>query len=679
MKKIMQKLKYICLSLFLGITVLLSGCSDDFLNPDPLSVYDPETTFSTESGLRSVLAFCDRHLKLYYASGKGLIEPIGTEYLFSDLMVAGATDKSKMLSDMVNLLTPSNIATLDDKGGELYSSIDQTNSIWHFWHESYYTIMQANTVIQYIDKIEDLDDATKKAYKGRAYFHRAFRYYTLVFQFGDIPLLTKVTEVPKFNFRSTNREAILEMITQDMESAIDWVPNQKDMSQIGMVNKGACRMLLAKLYLATGEYRKAEEQLDILIDQSGYSLIQGNEFGTFNPGGEPKTWPITRNVIWDMHRAENKLISSNTEVILGIVNRGSDEEGLTAFHTMRMVNPFYHNTGVGSPKTKDGKQAIVEAPRTSANYNVNYDYSRSFGRGIGTFRPTYYQSHTIWNVNGREDVTDLRHSSAHGNWVRMEDIKVSNPASSEYGKPLSLYDNSGNLLCKDTIRRWYDVPLYKFFLNDVVAEANQNTVNFNGATNGGIADWYLYRLAEAYLLRAEARFYLDNESGAAADVNEVRKRAKCTELYNGSVTIGDIMDERARELYWEEWRNVELTRVSLCLARSGKPDEWGNTYSLDNFDKQEGTDPNGGSYWYQRVTKCGKMYNGPAINIEGGVMGTIHYTMDKKNIYWPIFSRSITANRKGKLAQNYGYDGYDPAIPKWETWQEAVADEDVTN
>ncbi|WP_438871781.1 RagB/SusD family nutrient uptake outer membrane protein [Pedobacter panaciterrae] len=48
-------------------------------------------------------------------------------------------------------------------------------------------------------------------------------------------------------------------------------------------------------------------------------------------------------------------------------------------------------------------------------------------------------------------------------------------------------------------------------------------------------------------------------------------------IYHGAVTIGDIMNERARELYWEEWRNVKLIRVSLYLARSGKPDEWDNT------------------------------------------------------------------------------------------------------
>ena len=36
---------------------------------------------------------------------------------------------------------------------------------------------------------------------------------------------------------------------------------------------------------------------------------------------------------------------------------------------------------------------------------------------------------------------------------------------------------------------------------------------------------------------------------------------------------------------------------------------------------------------------------------------------------------AIDANLLGKLGQNPGYDGYDPTVEKWNTWEEAVADE----
>ncbi len=663
MKQIIQKLNHIGIALFIGGTILFSGCSEEFLKPDPLSFYEPTATFSTEPGLKAALAIADRHMKLYYACDHNEMLPLGTEYIFSDLMVASATDKKNLLCDVANMLTPtSDNSTLNN--------LDRTNSLWYFWKETYNGIMYANTVIQFVDKVDGLDEATRNAYKGRAYFHRAFRYMALVFQYGDVPLVTKILEIPKQNYKTTKREAILQMITQNMEFAVQWVPDQKNMSLVGMVNKGACRMLLAKCYLATGEYAKAKEQMDILIDQSGYALMKDN-FGTFNDGGEPLAWPITRNVIWDLHRAENKLIGANKEVIMGIPNRGDEAESFVKMLTMRILYPFLFDSRL---KTKDGKQALMNIKRNSADYKAQYDYMRAMGRGIATFRPTYYSTHGLWAVNGVDDSGDLRHSSAVGNWIRMEDYKVNNKASAEFGKPITLKDANGKLLCSDTIRRWFDVPHYKFYLDDPVNEANITGSDGNrGATNGGNADWYLYRLAEAYLLRAEAKFYMGDATGAASDVNEVRKRAKCTQLYT-EVTIGDIMNERARELYWEEWRNVELKRVSLCLARSGKPDEWGNTYSLDNFDKQSGTDATGGSYWYQRIVHY-SMYNKGPIQIDATGTSNPNYTMDKKNMYWPIPYAAITANNQGKLSQNYGYDGYDPETPKWDTWEAAVADE----
>ena len=80
-----------------------------------------------------------------------------------------------------------------------------------------------------------------------------------------------------------------------MEFAVQHVPDQKDMTYIGMINKGACRQLLIKCYLANGEFQKAKEQADILISQSGYKLMT-ETFGTFsNP--HPTTWNITHNVM----------------------------------------------------------------------------------------------------------------------------------------------------------------------------------------------------------------------------------------------------------------------------------------------------------------------------------------------------------------------------------------------
>ena len=662
------------LILLAGTTMLATSCSDDFLKQDPLSFYEPKTTFATESGVNAALAMGDRLLRgitVHYSGGSNNI-PLSTEYFFSELALFGKTDVgAAFCDDWATKLTPT---TFISDGGNANSAIG------YFWNQGYSGVKYANTVISNIDAVEGMAQDKKNQFKGQAYFQRAWHYSHLVFQFGDIPLVTKILEVPKQNYKSTKKEAILDMLVSDMEKAVQWVPNQKDLTYVGQVNKGACRVLLSKLYLATGQWKKAELQCDTLInnlDGTDYRLMT-ECFGAEETTGSPTTKTITRNVMWDLHRPQNKLASSNKEVIMGMVNQGEGGVGAVDVQWLRIFAPFWNGNIKAAAGHKNAK-SINNWNKTQKQYNDTLDWVRYTGRGLGHCRLTYFAQHPLWKVNGVEDDIDLRHNHDVGNWVRMTDFKyndkwANNGEDAEYyGKNIRLYDDDGTLLCSDTIRSWYDYPYYKLYVRDTKEHAIETASSFT-QTLGSCNDMYLYRLAEVYLLRAEARFFQDNNQGATEDVNTVRRRAKASQYYT-SVNIGDIMYERARELYLEEWRNTELKRVSYELALSGKPDEWGNTYSLDNWDKQEGTDEQGGSYWYQRINHY-SLYNKGAIVSNGK---TLKYTMDKRNLFWPIPQGAIDANSEGQLHQNYGYTGYDAAIPEWDNWQDAVADEDKTN
>ena len=662
------------LILLAGTTMLATSCSDDFLKQDPLSFYEPKTTFATESGVNAALAMGDRLLRgitVHYSGGSNNI-PLSTEYFFSELALFGKTDVgAAFCDDWATKLTPT---TFISDGGNANSAIG------YFWNQGYSGVKYANTVISNIDAVEGMAQDKKNQFKGQAYFQRAWHYSHLVFQFGDIPLVTKILEVPKQNYKSTKKEAILDMLVSDMEKAVQWVPNQKVLTYVGQVNKGACRVLLSKLYLATGQWKKAELQCDTLInnlDGTDYRLMT-ECFGAEETTGSPTTKTITRNVMWDLHRPQNKLASSNKEVIMGMVNQGEGGVGAVDVQWLRIFAPFWNGNIKAAAGHKNAK-SINNWNKTQKQYNDTLDWVRYTGRGLGHCRLTYFAQHPLWKVNGVEDDIDLRHNHDVGNWVRMTDFKyndkwANNGEDAEYyGKNIRLYDDDGTLLCSDTIRSWYDYPYYKLYVRDTKEHAIETASSFT-QTLGSCNDMYLYRLAEVYLLRAEARFFQDNNQGATEDVNTVRRRAKASQYYT-SVNIGDIMNERARELYLEEWRNTELKRVSYELALSGKPDEWGNTYSLDNWDKQEGTDEQGGSYWYQRINHY-SLYNKGAIVSNGK---TLKYTMDKRNLFWPIPQGAIDANSEGQLHQNYGYTGYDAAIPEWDNWQDAVADEDKTN
>lgn len=625
--------------------VFFSGCTEEFLKPDPLSFYEPAKTFTTKAGLESTLAMADRHLRTYwsYWQAQDRSLPISTEAVFSEQAVYSMTDNGSLFIDINNTLTPTNGIGNGDN-----------NRMAYFWDETYNGIKYANTVVSFIDNVEGLDETTRNQFLGRAYFHRSFRYLALVFQFKDVPFVTKIVESPKLNYKSTKREAILKKITEDMEFAVQWVPEQSKMDYIGMVSKGACRQLLIKCYLAAGEWQKAIDQANILIDNSSYALMT-QPFGNFISPMEA-THPVKRNVIWDLHRPENKCIPANKEVILGMPNRGETDAAIK-MRMMRNYLPLLDNRS--EVKSPSGKNAIIFYAPGNSNYDPKLDYVTAYGRGIAHMRPTSYTTHDVWYVNGVNDASDLRHNSTVGNWVRMDSLKYNNRGDSEwYGKNLRLYNDKGAILCTDTIRCWFDWPHYKLY----VADPEELTPS-NANHRGGAGDWYCYRLAETYLLRAEAKFYKGDIAGATADVNKIRERANCDQLYT-TVTIGDIMDERARELYLEEWRHMELSRVSYCLAISGKADEFGKTYSVDNLSND--------SYWWKRIDHYNNYYNKGVVVPR---QGNRPYTISARHIYWPIPSWAINANRDGVLKQNEGYDGYDASTPVWETWQEAVADE----
>ena len=673
MKNNINKLFKGCM-VFASLT-MLSSCADSFLKQDPLSFYEPKTTYATESGLQAALAMCDLHYKTMLMDGNGNVLPIASVYFMSDIGLYAKTDAGGgIMDDFANKITP----TSGMAGG------GDSNAMQRFWDEAWNGIKYANTVLSYVDKVAGLDSTTRDAYKGRAYFHRAYKYYHQALLFGDIPLITKIIEVPKQNYKSTTKEAVFKMLIHDLEFAVAHVPAQKNMPYMGAVNQEACMQLLIKCYLVNGDFKKAEDMATDLIQNHGLALMTAS-FGTNVPSGNPTTWAVQRNVLWDLHRGENITAPANKETILPILNY--NDQNFTQYLTMRALGVHWSNgdimdpSGIGSP--------TFNWARNTSSYNSQLDWLRVLGRGIGCFRTSYHYNKTIWRYDGEIDTQDMRHNRAMGNWVEMEDIKYNTPNSPFFGKNMQLYATDdykdasgkvivakGTLLCKDTIRSWFPIPLYKMYILDVAAEQNLGANQFNGATKGTYCsngNMYLFRLAETYLLRAEARFYQGNAAGAAQDVNVVRSRANAKKMF-ATVTIGDICDERARELYMEEWRQPELTRISWCLAKSGQPDEWGNVYDINTWDKQGGTDLNGGSYWFRRLTRYSIFNHGTILS-----KVNLNYQVDKHNLFWPIPNAAITANIGAKLSQNFGYDGYDANTAKWTTWEEAVADESKSN
>jgi len=77
-------------------------------------------------------------------------------------------------------------------------------------------------------------------------------------------------------------------------------------------------------------------------------------------------------------------------------------------------------------------------------------------------------------------------------------------------------------------------------------------------------DFPMFRLGDVYLMMAEASLRLGDQGTALQYVNAIRSRAYGNSNFNlASVTLSDIIDERARELQWEGTRRTDLIRFDL--------------------------------------------------------------------------------------------------------------------
>jgi len=589
------------------VLLVSQSCQKDWLKPKPLSFYSPENTLQDEAGFNAALAAIARNVRQeWYEDGA----PIISENIFSDVAVEGTTDKFGPAVNMNLLITPdANLNSTD------------FNRIGWYWERWYIVIRLANTITSRLPEVKAIPDATKNVILGRAYFYRAYAYYRLVHEFGDVPAPFKELTEAKLDFQSVKREVILQRLKSDLDFAmqnVPWVANKGD------INRGAVGHLLTKVNLALGNFDDAIAASTAVINNGTFKLVT-NRFGA-------DAGIASKNVIWDLHRRANKFISANTEVIFSVIDRYGDPSATAGgVNTMRQAIPF---SSSGAILTPDGLVGMTNA-------QVEIDHMKNYGRGIGRCRATPYATRYIW-----DDPKDLRHDTTSGNWMEMEMLTYNNSAtlkgkSPYYGARLQLKKADGTVLVSggDTIRTWFAWPHYKLYVEDEIRYPWQ----------GGNSDWYAFRLAETYLLRAEAYWWKGDAASAAADVNAVRTRAKCSPYTAAQVDLGTILDERARELYYEEPRKTELTRVAFIFAKTGKSYN-GKTYSAASFSTA--------NFWYDRLMTKNDFYKSNIKNVRGDA-----YTISPYHVLWPIPRPAILANSLGIINQNLGYSGSEKNVP----------------
>lgn len=169
-------------------------------------------------------------------------------------------------------------------------TLESTNiNLEGIWSKYFTGAARANQLIRGLGSIEDgvLTEEVYNEFLGEAHFLRAFYYFELVRNFGDVPLFDEapIDILDEERLKRASADEVYAQINADYQLAADLLPVVA--SAEGRATQGAALGLLAKAYLYQEKWDLAAEKAQEVIDLRIYSLEQdysqnfkvSNEFG----------------------------------------------------------------------------------------------------------------------------------------------------------------------------------------------------------------------------------------------------------------------------------------------------------------------------------------------------------------------------------------------------------------
>lgn len=413
------------------------------------------------------------------------------------------------------------------------------NSSWveYYWTKFYRAIFDANVIISRVDdENTTLTEGQRTLYRAEAMFFRAWAYRYLTSLYGGVPIILEEVKEPKRDFVRNTRDEVWQLCIDDLIYAAQNLPGPDDVEAPGRICNAAAYHLLSECYNAVQQWDKAIVAASKVIDSGEFALMT-ERFGSRKD--EPG------DVYWDLFRRENQNRTlGNTEGIWVAQFEYNITGGETGGLLLeRRCIPYYWN--LKDPKGK----SMFQGPM-----------SQYCGRGIGTIQWTRHVDTNIWLSDWDNDIRNSQYNV-------YRDLVITNPASTYQGKRMIA---DGVINPNDiSSQRWYAMYTKFSTPNNHPDEIylDKSTGLLSSAAQRTYRDVYAMRLAETYLLRAEAYVGQGDKQKAAADINVVRARAHANPVAPADVDIDYILDERLRELLMEEFRTVTLSRLGLNYDR----------------------------------------------------------------------------------------------------------------
>lgn len=483
---------------------LLAACNKQLEEYNP-SGLTTDQVFSTPEGFETLVSAAYSYNRWWYGKEDGYnISEMGT-----DLWTSGTGDKYIDLTQYYNL----------QAGNAAVGSL---------WKQLYAAVNLCNTGIGRIDKAGFPDD--KKAIRNaELHFLRAFYYWHIVEMWGGVHFTVTETSGVQTTANRTSTGTFYAQIFNDLEVAVNNLPPTT--VDYGRATKAVAQAFLARMCLTRGQNARAAVLADSVINTYGFIL-------------QPKyadLWSMSnlqnKEVVWAVNYMKNLVFDDRTDASL---YPGGHPRGAHNGHLM---------------------------------FGMKYDDLPGMTRDVLNGRPFNRYMPTLFLLNLFNEQADSRYNASFKQLWLCNNLKTAPPGMklgdtavicSKYivadtaGKKYRVYDRNVSYNPDQGGKdRTHYVSLQKF--DDPTRPAMNEEQSARDA--------FIIRLAEMYLIAAEAQFNLGNSLKAADYINVIRKRAAVPGheaemvISDADITLDFILDERARELAGEQLRWFDLKRT----------------------------------------------------------------------------------------------------------------------
>ncbi len=408
------------------------------------------------------------------------------------------------------------------------------------WNDFYLGINTCNAIIERSVKVAGLVDAIKKQRVAEAKFIRAHHYFILTQLFGGVDLRLTETIAPTKDVTRSTVAAQYAQIIKDLSEAIPDLEAKAKSADYGRVTRAVAEHLLGKVYLtkatsiakAGDDYAKAIANLKNVIANYGITLLP-NFADVHRQGNE-----MNNEVIWSIQYTRDPLTNAggnNAHVFFGME----------------------YDVLPGMQRDTENGRPFKRYMPTKYTLDVVFNNRENDSRYKKTFKDTYL-SNKPGTYNTSFDLTKKTVTYATGDtaiYLPGFEMSVEERAKKKY---------------QVLVPSRYDERIF-LAINKHFDGGRIDRTQFEGGR-----DFIAFRLADTYLMLAEAQYFSNLKADAAATYNVIRIRAAWPgkegnmSVKAEDLTIDFVMDERERELLGEQSRWLDLARWGNLIERVKK-------------------------------------------------------------------------------------------------------------